>query len=602
MVDGDRSLPPSRLRVAILGPPNAGKSTLLNRLLDKKENRGYKLQAEKKGRKLGGRLASSSHFKNRKKGVGAGALVAAIPGTTRDRREAIGRLGDILFIMIDTAGVDGLRLKSWYRSRDKMSNEDDDDQDDYQRPMMEQAVLAAQEASVIFFMFDGRVGLSADDLETCRWLRRYVLSSSHPQRVVMVANKLEGNVLEDNPIYADFVEDASRAGFGPAIPVSALQGEGMADLALVLLETQQDLGLATDNEATKEKSSTRDSSPRPMQMAILGRPNVGKSTLVNALLEENRVITGSRPGLTRDAIRIPWTWQGQPVQIVDTAGIRKASQRQDPQATRTRKKATETRTPLLEDMAVQDAVRALQVADVAVLVIDAAELMLSKQDLVIANAILQEGRALVVVANKMDLVIDEQKKHDGDDVYTREDLARGVRNQLEARFPYLRKTPIIPLDSRPGRGKVADELMPIVMQARDRWERKISTGSLNRWLAEVVDGHPPPKMNGRATKLKYVIQTKGRPPTFLLYTNQDKLPDAYTRYLTRQFQETFEMYGMQVRLAVKKSTSSAGGNPYAPSSKKRKGFGLGGREARHSRGVERLKATGTRKLQRRKRK
>ena len=303
----------------------------------------------------------------------------------------------------------------------------------------------------------------------------------------------------------------------------------------------------------------------------------------------------SRPGLTRDAIRIPWTWQDQPIQIVDTAGIRKASQRQDPHSTTVRKLSDPT---LLEDMAVQDAIRALQVADVAVLVIDANERSLSRQDLAIANAILQEGRVLVVVANKMDLVIDEE---DEDDPYTRNDLAKGVRLQLEERFPFLRKTPIVPLDSRSGKG-VADDLMPVVMKAKERWERKISTGSLNRWLAEVVDGHAPPAINGRATKLKYILQTKGRPPTFLLYTNQDTLTEPYVRYLTRQFQESFDMYGMQVRLAIKKSTSSDGGNPYAEKiKKKRSGFGLGGREARHARGVKNLIETGSRQNRRGKR-
>ena len=254
---------------------------------------------------------------------------------------------------------------------------------------------------------------------------------------------------------------------------------------------------------------------------------------------------------------------------------------------------------LLEDMAVQDALRALQVADVAVLVIDANERSLTRQDLAIANAILEEGRVLVVVANKMDLVIDEE---DEENPYTRHDLAKGVRLQLEHRFPFLRMTPIVPLDSRSGKG-VADELMPVVMQAKERWERTIPTGSLNRWLAEVVDGHAPPSINGRATKLKYILQTKGRPPTFLLYTNQDKLPERYIRYVTRQFQESFEMYGMQVRLAIKKSTSSNGVNPYETNSKKKRGgAGLGGREARHARGVKNLIETGSRQHRRGRRK
>eukprot|EP00977_Amphora_coffeiformis_P011004 scaffold2629_cov152-Amphora_coffeaeformis.AAC.11 len=579
------------MRVAVLGPPNAGKSTLFNRLMDKQENKTYKLHAENgRKRKKKGRLAGASSSTLR----GGTALVSPVPGTTRDRREAVARLGDLTFLLIDTAGVDGLRLESWYKGRlEKRTADHDDADNDYQRPMMEQAVMAAQQASLIFFMFDGRVGLSSDDLETCRWLRRHVLSpntgnNNHhknnsssgapPQRVVLLANKLEGTILEDNSLYEEFLEEASRAGFGPAIPISALQGDGIADLAVALMEMQQTLGLGMTGD-NDDKSKQKNEKENPMQMAILGRPNVGKSTLVNALLQEHRVITGSRPGLTRDAIRIPWTWQGQQVQIVDTAGIRKASQRQDPHASALtgRKKSDPD---LLEDMAVTDALRALRVADVAVLIIDADERTLSRQDLAIANAILEEGRVLVVVANKMDLVIDEENP---EDPYTRHDLEKGVRQQLEERFPFLRHTPIIPLDSKSGKN-VANDLMPTVMKAKERWERTISTGMLNRWLAEVVDGQAPPMVNGRPTKLKYILQTKGRPPTFLIYTNTDSLPERY------------------VRLAIKKSTSSEGGNPYVPSGNKRGGTGLGGREARHDRRMKNLKETGSRRLARRKRK
>jgi GTP-binding protein len=628
--------------VAILGPPNAGKSTLFNRLLDKNVHATYRLHAEKKNKrgkshKLGRRSSSRHKGGGKQPGAPRGgvALVSAVPGTTRDRRQATGRIGSVRFRLCDTAGVDGLRLEAWYAggtaaagTPHRLSREAEEDDDDYQRPMMEQAALAARGAAVIFFLFDGRIGLTADDLATLRWLRRHVLQSNHslattglaaPQRVVLVANKLEGNLLEDHPMYDDFVTEAAHAGFGPALVISALQGEGLADLALVLLEAQQARGLLDDNDNDSDQDPDR---IRPLQMAILGRPNVGKSTLVNTLLQEQRVITGSRPGLTRDAIRIPWTWQDQEIQLVDTAGIRKASQRKD--ALPAALSASETSSPaLLEDMAVQDAVRALQVADVAVLVLDAGVRSLSKQDLSIAAAILREGRALVVVANKMDLVIgagpgasnphgndnhdDNQDENENDDAvgvvndYTKQDLARGVRQQLEERFPYLRKTPIIPLDSLRGQS-VADELMPIVLQARARWERKITTGMLNRWLHEVVEGHAPPPVGGRRTKLKYILQTKGRPPTFLLYTNQTELHESYLRYLTRQFQDSFDLYGMQVRLAVKKSTSSEGSNPYhTPGERKRSGSGLGGRQARHGRAMERLRTTGSTKQRRGKR-
>lgn len=601
------------LRVAIMGPPNAGKSTLFNRLMDRSANQAYKLKVEKRRSKRRRRVNPVQ-----KNVVRGGALVSAVPGTTRDVRQAVATLGPLeRFILFDTAGVDGLRLKAWQqgvtrkKKRKKYAqnwnpvlDDDDDTANDYQRPMMEQAARAAQEASAILFVFDGRIGMTPDDMETCRWLRRHVFQNKpnekglRAQRVILLANKLEGDLLMNNEQYEEFLDEAAEAGFGPAIPISALHGEGMAELATELVDVSRELGMLRDvdddsddnedDETSEEDKEPMKKQPRPLQVAILGRPNVGKSTLVNALLQERRVITGSRPGLTRDAIRVPWTWEGHSVQIVDTAGIRKPSQREDPQMSTPRKRRNKDKhinisEPLLEDMAVQDAVRALQLADVAVLVVDAEERMLLRQDLAIADLILQEGRVLVVVANKMDLVID----HDPKDPYTRKDLESGVRLQLEERFPYLRRTPIIPLDSKSGTN-VAGDLMPVVLEAYRRWERKISTGQLNSWLAEVVDGHRPPSINGRATRIKYIVQTGGRPPTFLLFANCDSLPEPYMRYLARNFQETFDMYGMQIRLSIKKSTSSSGGNPFAHKARKRRGSGLGGREARRKRGLKKV--------------
>jgi GTP-binding protein len=262
--------------------------------------------------------------------------------------------------------------------------------------------------------------------------------------------------------------------------------------------------------------------------------------------------------LTRDAIAVEWTWEDQPIQLVDTAGIRKLTKRmEDP----------------IEDMAVADALRAMKVAEVAVLVLDAQSLYIQRQELAICNAVIEEGRALVIVANKMDLLEISSE-------YTRQDFADAVREQLEARIPTLRQTPIVPMSCVTGEGVF--DILPVVLDARNRWSRTISTGLLNRWLKEVLDGAPPPVVNGIRAKLKYIIQTKGRPPTFLLFCNVGELPDTYLRYLTRHFQDAFELFGMPVRIVVKTSAKT---NPYSTEKRERGGFGLGGREARHRRKV-----------------
>jgi GTP-binding protein len=261
------------------------------------------------------------------------------------------------------------------------------------------------------------------------------------------------------------------------------------------------------------------------------------------------------PGLTRDAIAVEWEWEGRPIQLVDTAGIRKLTKRmEDP----------------IEDMAVADALRAMKVAEVAILVLDAEELFLHRQEIAICNAILEEGRALVIAANKMDLLEMTSK-------YTAEDFAKGVRSQLEERMPILRNTPIVPMSCVSGEG--VEKLLPVVMDARDRWAKTFSTSVLNRWLREVVDGARPPMVKGVPAKLKYIIQTKGRPPTFILFSNVDELPDSYLRYLTRHFQDAFSLYGMPVRIVIQKSAKA---NPYhnKADGKRRSGFGLGGRDAR----------------------
>lgn len=675
------------VKVAILGPPNSGKSTLFNRLADKGANKSYRLNSEKH-LKTGRRIKSPRRFSASVSSSsplgyqGGTAIVSSVPGTTRDRREALGRIGSTLFQIVDTAGVDGERLDSYFsrnnsedstnvqvnspsgkkkrpRQKTKVSQSQNNKQDqnlyyttpkEILRPMVQQALRAAQEAHLLLFMFDAKIGVTADFYETCKWIRRYATrpinnnnnnltiaphskdekstspdehdqqlknanhkSLREPQRVMLLANKLEGDGWDyDGSPVNDNLNDAARAGFGPATCISALHGEGISDIASVIQELQQELyqsyGITDDPEEalygmTEENDEELDSTEvtigalerqqeepvavsskavqplheMPLKLAILGRVNVGKSTLVNTLLREERVITGATPGLTRDAITIPWSFQGRPVQLVDTAGLRKPTKRKD---------------GIIEDMAVVDAMRAMKVADVAILVLDAEALFLQRHELAICQTVLKEGRALVIVANKMDLVVDKE--------YTPQDFAKAVREQLEQRYPMLRHTPIVPMSSLTG--KNVSKLMPVVFDARDRWERKISTGQLNRWLEEVLNEHKPPVVLGRPTKIKFMAQTKGRPPTFLLYSNTTEIPESYLRYLRRQFQESFDFYGMDVRFVIKKSV-----NPFVARlpPKRRHGFGVGGRKMQQRRMFQRIKEQGTpqkRPLRRRRRK
>ena len=522
-----------------------------------------------------------------------------MPGTTRDRRECYGRIGGTVFKLVDTAGVDGERIGHLAKAHLNSKGEKTLD-----RRMIEQTLEAAKSADLVLLMFDARVGVTSDLAETARWLRKVEKDvkqrrkwTDESQHIMLLANKLEGDRWqndEDSPVL-DYLSEATRVGFGQAVPISAEHGEGMSDIAVLIEELSERkraaLGYTLEdviqlpstkkkNESSKDNvKSSDDGKEKPLQMAILGRPNVGKSTLVNALLGQERVIAGSTPGLTRDAIMVEWSWEDRPVRLVDTAGIRKITQR-----------STE-----IEDMSVQDANRAMKVADVAVLVVDAESGNLQRQELAIADAVIKEGRALVVVANKMDLIVDYGRE-DGV-AYTPVEYATSVSEEIEARLPMLRRTPVVPMSSLTG--KNVQKLMPIVFKARDRWERTISTGLLNRWLSDVVDAHPPPAVEGRVVKIKYCIQTKGRPPTFLLFCNVSSLPTHYMRHLARNFQDTFSMFGMEVRFAVKQSSKE---NPYEPKGSRRSGSGLGGRDARKKKLLNALKKTGAPPEGRRKRK
>ena len=557
------------LIVSIMGPPNAGKSTLFNRFMCKEANRAYRLASDKNPRNKRGALLGHKNPSSRP----GGAIVSSTPGTTRDRRECVGRIGGTTFRLVDTAGVDG----------EKIGHLVSKNSDPMERAMIQQTLKAAKAADLVLLMFDARVGVTTDLAETARWLRRVGPATEDTQHreVRILANKLEGDAWSANyesPVL-DHLDEAARVGFGEAIPISAEHGEGLADVASIiedLTEAKRErLGMVGANEHDQDTNAAVGSGSadeKPLQLAILGRQNVGKSTLVNALLREERVITGSTPGLTRDSIAVKWSWKGRPVELADTAGIRKGAKRE--------------RSDNIEDLAVQDAMRSMKVADVAVLVLDAEARMLQRQELAIADAVVREGRSLVVAANKMDLLVDEE--------YSARDYATAVQEQIEIRFPMLRRTPVVPMSSLTGEN--VHRLMPVVFDARDRWQQIISTGMLNRWLSEVLDAQGPPLHNGRPIRIKYIMQTKGRPPTFLLFCNVEELPTSYLRYLARNFQETFQMYGMEVRMAIKKSAD----NPYE-NKKKSKSIGIGGWEGRQKRLVKSLKKTGAPPKRKRKR-
>lgn len=509
--------------------------------------------------------------------------------TTRDRRECWGRIGGTTFRLMDTAGIDGPRLQTLQhhnakRNRNRKQQHDDHHDDDnihyhhqhgdeiqddraLQQAMMEQTLLGAQQSDLILLLWDAKLGVTQDLVETARWLRKL------PQQpnVALLANKLEGDAWvhrggDDSPVL-EHLNDATRLGLGEAVPISALQGDGMADIAILIEqlkeEKRQELTPSEydDNHNNESDTIEIDDAQKPLQVAIIGRQNVGKSTLVNTLVQTNRVLTGPTPGLTRDAIAVQWKMDdGQVVQLVDTAGIRRLTHRMD---------------DAIEDMSVADSLRAMKVAEVVVLVLDAEALLIQRLELALCNAVIEEGRALVIAANKMDLL-------EMSNQYTPQDFEKAVREQVESRIPMLRKTPIVPMSCFTGEG-VAN-LLPTVVNARNRWARTFSTGVLNRWLREVVDGtFVMPVVAGVRAKLKYIIQTKGRPPTFIVFSNVGELPDSFLRYLTKHFQDTFELFGMPVRLLIQKSSKK---NPYSDNKRKRSGFGLGGKDARMQRRVK----------------
>ena len=425
------------------------------------------------------------------------ALVHDLPGVTRDRREADVEAGGLRFRLIDTAGLQEAEPESLAGR------------------MRRQTQSAVGDADLVLFVIDARAGLTPADEHFAGVLR----TSGKP--VALIANKAESSAAEAG------IFEAYSLGFGDPIPVSAEHGIGLADILDAVrgaIHAGAPAGLPGDDEAKEEK---------PLHVAVIGRPNAGKSTLVNRLIGEERLLTGPEAGITRDAIAVDWRWRGRAFRLADTAGIRR------------RAKVVEK----LEKLSVGDALRAVRFAEAVVLVMDAAQ-PLEKQDLQLADLVAEEGRALVLALNKWDLVTNPEEK------------LRELHADLQETLAQLRGVPMVPVSARTGSG--LDRLMETVVDIDAVWNRRIPTAALNRWLTGMTERHPPPAISGRRLKLKYLTQSRTRPPTFYLSASRpEALPDSYRRYLVNSLREDFGLAGVPIRLMVR-----AEKNPYEGRRKK----------------------------------
>jgi GTPase len=455
--------------VAIVGRPNVGKSTLFNRLV---------------GKRL--------------------ALVDNLPGVTRDRREAQARLGDLTFTAIDTAGLEEAGPQTLTAR------------------MQEQTEAAIAAADAVMFLIDARAGTTPAD----RAFADLVRKSGKP--AILIANKSEGRAGEAG------VLEAYELGLGEPIAISAEHGEGLADLYAGLRAALPD-ATAPPSEAKQRAGDIEPSEAeaRPIRIAVVGRPNSGKSTLVNRLLGEERLLTGPEAGITRDAIAVDLRWRDGSFRVHDTAGLRRRARVEGK----------------LEKLSVADALQAVRFAEVVVLLVDA-EKPFEEQDLRIADLIEREGRALVIGMNKWDLV------------ERRPGAMKKLREEADHWLPQVKGVPVVAVSGFTGEG--LERLMQAVVEAHGVWNRRVGTSALNRWLGEVVASHPPPAVSGRRIRLDYITQPKSRPPSFVLFTSRaDALPDAYRRYLVNSLRETFDLPGTPIRLALREKK-----NPYAKRDKR----------------------------------
>jgi GTP-binding protein len=444
--------------IAIVGRPNVGKSTLFNRLVGARR-----------------------------------ALVDDQPGVTRDRREGEGRIGDLSFRVIDTAGLENAAPES------------------LSAKMQAQTATAVAQADAVLFVVDARVGPTAAD----RTFADLVRTSGKP--AILVANKSEGRAGEAGAL------ESYALGLGDPVPVSAEHGEGLSDLYDALREAlPHATAQATDEELPNEAGE------KPIRIAVVGRPNTGKSTLINRLLGEERLVTGPEAGITRDAIAVDLTWHGRPMRVHDTAGLRRRSRIEEK----------------LEKLSIADTLNAIRFAEVVVVLVDA-QTPFEEQDIRIADLVEREGRAVVVAFNKVDLV-------------EREPGARQrLRDLVDRVLPQIKGAPVVAISARSGEG--LDQLMKSVIEAHAVWNRRVPTAALNRFLAQASESHPPPAIRGRRIRLDYMTQPKSRPPTFVLFSARAAaLPDTYRRYLINGLREAFALPGTPIRLTLRGKA-----NPYA---------------------------------------
>ena len=531
---------PKALTVALVGRPNTGKSTLFNRLTKS-------------------RLA----------------IVSSVPGTTRDRREGRGHLAGLPLRVVDTGGLDDRGAVSVH--------------------IQEQVERALQDADIVLFMVDAKTGITALDLHFAKWLRKR--RAADDKDVIVLANKTEG--AHSSPNVMDTISESLRLGFGEPLAISASHGDGMADLAVVLLEQARLRGFS-DGEEKEEKEEKvggvegeeQEAPPtvlaiedRTIQLAVMGRPNVGKSTLINAFVGQERVITGPTPGLTRDAIHVEWEYRGRDFRLVDTAGLTRlrpdkallsaaeenkrqkivesvgAARQQVPAGTRTSKAVTLPGIDLMNpeedpsqysyqvsEMALMSALNALRFAQVVLLVVDGEQGKFSNVDMQLARKCLEEGRALVIAANKKDLVLGRGVSATA--------YEEGVREHSQEFFREFGDVPVISCCALAANG--TRRILETVVAVHDAWSKRVPTWVLNKWVkdATLTQGAAP-RAGGKSIKLKYLTQVKTRPPTFALFCNTDELPGFYSRFLRSRLQKDFQLEGVPVRFEVRKTQGAA---------------------------------------------